>query len=199
MTLIHQPTKPLIYQPAEDSYLLQNTLINFLKTNLKTKKINKNISILDMGSGSGIQAQTCKKIGFQNILTIDINPEVVRHLKKQNLKTLKSNLFSNPKLKNKKFDIIIFNPPYLPQDKREPKDSQLNTTAGKKGYELIIKFLKQAKSHLTPQANILLLFSSLSKPKIIKQKAKQLGYKYKLINKQKLFLEELYVYRFLKS
>jgi len=198
MTLIYQSTKPLIYQPAEDSYLLQKTIIQFLKNK------SKNIKILDIGSGSGIQAQTCKKLGFHNILATDINPQAVKHLKKQNLKTIKSNLFSSLELKNKKFDLIIFNPPYLPQDKREPKDSQLNTTAGKKGYELIIKFLKQARAHLnsqtplTPQANILLLFSSLSKPKIIKQKAKQLNYKFKLLNKQKLFFEEIYVYRFSK-
>ena len=45
-----------------------------------------------MGSGSGIQALTCKKLGFKNILTADINPQAIKHLKKQNLKTIQSNL-----------------------------------------------------------------------------------------------------------
>ena len=178
-----------IYQPSEDSYLLQKTLTNYL-----TNK-PKNIKILDMGSGSGIQAQTCKDLGFKNITTADINPEVINHLKKQKLNPIQSNLFSKIP-KKEKFNLIIFNPPYLPEDKREPKDSQLQTTGGKKGYEIIIRFLKQAKSHLEPKAEILLLFSSLSKPSVILKTARQLNYKTKQLDKKKLFFEELSVYKF---
>jgi release factor glutamine methyltransferase len=154
------------------------------------------ISILDMGAGSGIQAKTCKKLGFNNILTADINPLAVQELKKQGFKSVKSNLFSDIKKENKKqkFDLIIFNPPYLPEDKLEPKSSRLSTTAGKKGYELIIKFLKQAKQFLNSGGRILLLFSSLSQPSIIKKQSKSLGYNIELISSKKLFFEELFVY-----
>ena len=193
-----------IYQPSEDSYLLQESLTSYLKTQPKT------IKILDMGSGSGIQALTCKKLGFTNITAIDINPEVIKHIKQQDkkiqttnlnkkIKIIQSNLFSNIKTKNnkkQKFDLIIFNPPYLPFDPREPKDSQLQTTGGKKGYEIIIKFLKQAKKHLNKDSTLLLLISSLSKPRIIKQEAKKLNYKYEKINQQKLpFFEELFIFK----
>ena len=65
----------MIYQPAEDSYLLSNTIKKYLKKNKYNK--DKSISILDMGSGSGIQAQTCKQLGFTNILTIDINLNII--------------------------------------------------------------------------------------------------------------------------
>lgn len=220
-----------IYQPSDDSYLLSDTIKDYLisldnlnrKDNLNKRgnqykssssqispsslcsfvhsinnNINnnnnsiKNIKILDMGSGSGIQAQTCKNLGFKNILTADINKEAVILLKKQGFKSIKSNLFS--KLKKNKFDIIIFNPPYLPDDKNEPKDSKLATTAGKKGYEIIIKFIKQAKYHLKENGKILLLFSSLSKPSIIIKTAKKLGYNIKKINKKLIFFETLYVY-----
>ena len=148
-----------------------------------------------MGSGSGIQAQTCKDLGFTNIITTDINPEAVKHLKKQRLKSIKSNLFSNiKKIKKNKFDLIIFNPPYLPLDKREPKDSRTNTTAGKKGYEIIIKFLTQAKNYLNENGRILLLFSSLSQPKIIFGHVKGLDFDIRLLNKENLFFEELFVF-----
>jgi len=211
-----------IYQPSEDSYILSETLerylvslINNIKKNNQGELINrsltnykpsqnivnindiKSIKILDMGSGSGIQAETCKKLGFNNIITADINPEAVKHLKQQGFKSIKTDLFSdiNKKNKKQKFDLIIFNPPYLPEDKLEPKDSKQATTAGKQGYELIIKFLKQAKQHLNQQGVILLLFSSLSQPLIIKKQTQVLGYNLKLLNKQKLFFEELYVYK----
>jgi release factor glutamine methyltransferase len=180
-----------IYQPSDDSYLLQKTIGSYLKNK------SKNLKIIDIGSGSGIQALTCKKLGFKSILAIDINPDAVKHLKKQKLKAIQSNLFSSSKLKNKKFDLIIFNPPYLPEDKREPKDSRQNTTAGKKGYEIIIKFLKQAKKHLkNKDSSLLLLFSSLSKPKVILKTAKDLKYNFQLLDQQKLFFEELFVFEF---
>ena len=176
----------MIYEPAEDSFLLQESLKKYLKDK------SKSLKILDLGSGSGIQALTCKEGGFKNILISDINQEVINHIKSLNFKTKKSNLFSNIK---GKFDLIIFNPPYLPEDKREPKPT-INTTAGKEGYEIIIRFLIQATRHLTKGSSILLLFSSLSQPKIILKKAKTLGYNYSLLNKKKLFFEELYVYEF---
>jgi release factor glutamine methyltransferase len=176
----------MIYQPSEDSYLLSETLKKYLKDK------PKNIKFLDMGSGSGIQAKTCRELGFSDILTADINPEAISHLKKQGFKTIKTDLFSHIE---DKFNIIIFNPPYLPEDKREPEDSKLATTAGKKGYEIIIEFLKQAKSHLSNNGEMLLLFSSLSKPSVIKKKAKELGYTLNLLNKSRLFFEELYVYK----
>ena len=183
----------LIYQPAEDSYLLSETVSKHLSNK------SKNIKILDMGSGSGIQAQTCKKLGFNNILVADINPDAISHLKSLNLNVVQTDLFSNIN-KNEKVDLIIFNPPYLPEDKREPEDSKLATTAGKQGYEIIIKFLKQAKQHLNKNSAILLLFSSLSKPDIIKQESEKLGYKYKQLNLKKIAFEQLYVYLFeLKS
>jgi release factor glutamine methyltransferase len=175
-----------IYQPAEDSYLLQKEIENHL-SKIKDKEIN----ILDMGSGSGIQAETCRNFRFNNILCADINPEAIELLRTKKFKTITSNLFRKIE---KKFNLIIFNPPYLPEDEREPKDSRAETTAGKKGYEIILRFLKQAKSHLEKQGTILLLVSSLSQPKIIKKEAKHLGYKLKKLASQKLFFEELIVY-----
>jgi release factor glutamine methyltransferase len=178
----------LIYQPSDDSYLLQESLKVFLK-----KIKNKNLKILDMGTGSGIQLMTCKDLGFSNIFGVDINLQAVKNLKKLGFIAIYSDLFNKVK---DKFDLIIFNPPYLPDDKEEPVDSKLSTTAGKEGNEIILRFLKDAKSHLKPHASILLLFSNLSKPKVILNESKILGYNSVLLSKKKLFFEELYVYKF---
>jgi len=178
--------KQEVYQPQEDSYLLSKEV----KTYIKSLE-DKNIKVLDMGAGSGILAKTAIKAGAKNTLAVDINPEAIKYLKKQNLKTKQSNLFTKLKVKDK-FDLILFNAPYLPSVKY---DEQWDTTAGKQGYEIIVKFLKQSKSHLAKQGTILLLFSNLSKPNIIKKHAKTLGYKYKKRSQQNVgFFEKLYVY-----
>lgn len=178
-----------IYEPREDSYLLQDTLKNYLLNK------NKSMKILDMGSGSGIIALTCINLGFENVTTADIDEDSINRLRKLKIKTVQSDLFSNIK---EKFDLIIFNPPYLPEDKQEPEDTKIHTTAGKKGYELIIKFLEEVREYLKWNGKILLLFSSLSKPAVIKKKAKEISYRLRLLNKKKLFFEELYVYEFKK-
>ncbi|MDD5193752.1 MAG: DUF2431 domain-containing protein [Candidatus Nanoarchaeia archaeon] len=200
------------YQPAEDSYLMSETLKEYLinlinkynpdkknqknqeKSNLKNFNINDimEIKILDMGSGSGIQAETCRELGLKNLITADINPAAVKLLKSKGFKSIKTDLFSNINKKSK-FNIILFNPPYLPENEH---DKEKDTTSGKKGYELIIDFLEQAKSYLQKDGKILLLFSSLSKPAIIKKQAKILGYNSKLLSKKHLFFEELFVYEF---
>ena len=174
-----------IYQPAEDSFLLSGAIKEFLKNK------SKDIKILDMGSGSGIQAKTSKELGFENITIADINPDAIKYLKKQGFKAIKTNLFSHI---CGAFNLIIFNPPYLPEDEREPLDSRVATTAGKEGYEIILKFLEQARFHLLPQGEILLLFSSLSQPSVIKKKAKELGYTLHLLKKSSIPFERLYVY-----
>jgi len=174
-----------VYQPVEDSYLLAKTLNFFLKSK------EKSIKILDLGSGSGIQAEICRKQGFKDILTSDINEEAIKCLIKKKFKSIKSNLFE--KIQGK-FDLILFNPPYLPEDKREPLGSKISTTGGKKGYELILKFLEQSKNHLNDSGQIIFLISSLTHPKIIIKKAKDLGYEIQQMNKKELFFESLFVY-----
>jgi len=167
-----------IYQPAEDSYLFANSLKKYLSK-------NKIQSYLDMGTGSGILAETASKyIDKENILAADINPEAVKLLKQKGFNAKKSNLFSNIK---QKFDLITFNAPYLPLDPREPKSSQLATTGGKCGDEISIEFIGQAKKHLNKNGKVFLLISSLTPMKKIGR------FNYKIIARKKIFMEELLI------
>jgi release factor glutamine methyltransferase len=171
-----------IYEPAEDTFLMQKVLEKQLP---KLLKQNPNLKFLEIGCGSGYNLQTAKKLGVKNIFSCDINLDAVKHCKKLGFNCIESNLFS--KIKGK-FDLIIFNPPYLPEDKLEPKDSKLATTGGKLGSELINKFLEQSKKHLNSEGKIFLLVSNLTKG------INWQDYKKKLIAKEKIFFEELMVY-----
>jgi len=170
-----------MYQPAEDSFLLSDSIKEYL-----TNK-NKSIKVLDLGTGSGIQAETCKSLGFDNILAADIDSESLDFVSKKRIKTIKSNLFSKIK---EKFDLIIFNPPYLSEYKH---DKEKDTSGGKKGDETILSFLNQARKHLTKDGNILLLLSSLTPKKQINKITKKY-YQKKKIAEKKLFFETLEVW-----
>lgn len=173
-----------IYQPAEDSYLL----LKILEDNLpELIKQNPNLKFLEIGAGTGINLQTALEFGIkkENIFSCDINPEAVEHCSKLGFNCINSNLFE--KIKGK-FDLIIFNPPYLPSSKF---DNGKDTTGGKKGDEIIVRFLKELRIYLSKNGKALLLFSSLT-PRINIDKELS-NYKKIFLEKKKLFFEEIYV------
>ena len=140
-----------------------------------------------MGSGSGIQSTNLINQGVpeENIVLVDINPNVIFFLKKKFTKSkiILSNLFEKLNPEKNKFDLILFNPPYLPKNKF---DEGLDTTGGKNGSEVINNFLVQAKKYLSKNGKILLLTSSLTK------KINWQGYRKKCIKKKRIFFEILY-------
>lgn len=167
----------MIYEPSEDSFLLLKTLLKKIKS--------KSLKILEIGSGSGYILESLKEKGFENIEGTDINPESVEFCKNKNLNVIKSDLFSKVK---GKYDIIIFNPPYLPLDKLEDSESKIITTGGKKGSETINRFLEESKKHLLKNGKIFLLTSTLTKG------IKWNNFKKIKINEKKLFFEKLFVW-----
>lgn len=179
-----------IYELREDSYLMQKYVKKYAEGR-----------VLDLGTGSGIQALTVaesKKV--QLVLAVDINKRAIEQLKQKikrkkikKIKTLPSDLFSQIK---GKFDTIIFNPPYLPQDKGITDQT---IYGGKKGYEISERFFKEVPLFLTEKGKILFLFSTLTnKPKIEEVIAHQL-LEFKELGTQKLAFEELFVYEVKKS
>ncbi len=179
---------PPIYQPAEDSYLLLKVLGEEIP---KLLEKNPHLQFLEIGSGSGILLETVQKLGIkrEHLFGADINQEAVQHCQNLGFNCIYSNLFENV---SGKFNIIIFNPPYLPENSREPADSQLATTGGIQGGEIINEFLKEAQNYLEENGIIFLLTSSLTK------NINWRNYHKKLLGKEKLFFEQLYVFELKK-
>ena len=96
------------YEAREDTLLL----IKHMKKYATGKDY-----VLEMGTGSGVVAiEACKYA--KKVLAVDINPKAITLAKKNakkivNITIKKSDLFSNIK-KEEKFNLIVFNPPYLP-------------------------------------------------------------------------------------
>jgi len=167
----------MIYEPSEDSFLIERHIKDYAKG-----------KILDVGTGSGIFAKEAMKYS-ENVLAVDINPEVVKYCKKLGINCIQSDLFENVK---GKFDLITFNPPYLPEYEGEDEESKLVTTGGKEGYELTERFLQEVKPYLNKNGKILLISSSLTGD--VEKMFKKYGFKFNKLETVKVFFEELYVY-----
>jgi len=160
-----------MYSPREDSFLIKKHIKDYAKG-----------KALDMGTGSGILAKEAAKY-CKDVVAVDINKKL--RFKRKHVGFVHSNLFSRVK---GKFNLIIFNPPYLPSKKIE----DIEIDGGKNGTEIIERFLKQARAHLSEGGKILLLCSSFNKN--IEKMFKKCRYQFKLIDKESLFFEKLFLY-----
>jgi len=169
------------YTPAEDSFLL----VKQIKERARGK------SVLDMGTGWGILAETAIKAGASSVLAADINEAHVRYCQAKGIPAIQSDMFSNIQ---ERFDLIVFNPPYLPEDELEDAETRQLVSGGKQGYEILIRFLKEAKEHVSKRGEILFVFSSLTSKKKIDETLEKLHYKFECLEQEEHFYETLYVY-----
>lgn len=167
----------MIYEPEEDSYLIEKYVRKYA-----------NGKVLDIGTGSGILALTAMD-KTDNVLAVDIDEECVEFVKKRGVNAIVSDLFENVK---GKFDLIIFNPPYLPEDEMEDDEIKRITTGGEEGYELVERFLKDAKKFISKEGKILIVVSSLTGD--VESLFKKYKFKFKLLEEEKHFFEKLRVY-----
>jgi release factor glutamine methyltransferase len=175
----------MIYQPAEDSFLLEG----------EVRRRAREKRVLDVGTGSGILAKAALSSGASCVLAVDVDLEVIENLKGEKFEVLQSDLFENV---SGKFDLIIFNPPYLPRDLREDAESALATSGGIRGDEIIVRFLESAGEHLEDGGEILLVVSSLTPLSRIRRVMKEKGFVWKVVATKKLFMEELWVWSIIK-
>ncbi len=189
-----------VYEPQEDSYLLQKYV----------KEYAKGI-VLDVGTGSGIQAATAaKRADF--VIAIDINDKALQHcaahVHSDRILFMKSDLFSvfekreifvkgslfkgiGDRKEGNKFDLIIFNAPYLPEDSRD-KDIALD--GGKEGHEIIERFLSSAAEYLAPEGKLLLIFSSQTGKEEVDSLIEKNGFGFKELEKIHIFFEDIFCY-----
>lgn len=119
--------------------------------------------VLDMGTGSGVIGVTAALQGAQ-VVAVDINPAAAKlaasnakvHGVSASMRVICSDLFAA--LGNiPEFDWIVFNPPFFPRAVQHASEIAFN--AGN-DYEVIRRFLQQAKIFLVPGGKILLILSS---------------------------------------
>ena len=95
-----------VYQPAEDTYLLLRAAL---------AEARPEDLALEIGCGSGfISQELAGKVG--RLIATDINPHAVLAAKARGVEVIRADIFQGIK---GKFDMILFNPPYLPTKPEE--------------------------------------------------------------------------------
>ena len=165
-----------VYAPAEDSFLLAENL-----------DVQVGEQVLDMGAGCGLQGVIAAKKA--RVIAVDINPYAVRCTKTNaainnvysKLSFVQGDLFT-PFHGKVKFDVMLFNAPYLPNSESEPYSWIGRAWAGgATGRRIIDRFITAASTHLKPTGYILLLQSTLASVETTLLKFKECGLKASII------------------
>ena len=119
----------------------------------------RNAEVLDMGTGSGVCAVVAPRYA-RRVVAVDINPAAVRCARvnvllnrlEDRVDVLEGDLFAP--VAGKRFDVVLFNPPFLLGAPRDAADRAWRST------DVAERFAAQLRDHLTPSGFALVLLSS---------------------------------------
>jgi len=172
---------PCVYEPAEDTYLLLKTAWE------EVKPID---AVLEVGTGCGLIAKLLAKRA-RYVIATDINPFAVLNARLNGVDAIEANLFGGL---DRKFDLIIFNPPYLPADENMPTDWCAKAwDGGPSGVEVIWDFISQVCAHLTKRGKAQIVVSSLTGYRSVIERMRLEFATVKAVAEYKCFFEKLYV------
>jgi release factor glutamine methyltransferase len=173
-----------VYQPAEDTYLLLRAA---------QSEARPGDLALEIGCGSGFLSQ---ELGpkVARLIATDINPHAVRAAKARGIEVIRADLFRGIK---GKFDLILFNAPYLPTEPKERTGQWIDYAldGGESGRQTVDRFIEDLAEHLRPGGRALLLISSLTGLAEVRRTAKAAGFTAEVVADEGCFFERLYVLR----
>ncbi len=187
---------PEVYDPAEDTFHL-----------LESVKIKPKDFLLELGCGCGIISLYFASKNV-NLISTDINPYAVKNtienyeMNKEKIKgsfDVRIGSLFEPIKKDEKFDVIIFNPPYLPKDNRGliDKDEWLDKAVhgGKDGLKYTKKFILNVSKYLKKKGIAYFVFSSQSDEKKLIRIIKKANLNYVELNTLSFEDEKLKIFK----
>jgi release factor glutamine methyltransferase len=181
----------LVYEPAEDSFLLADAALEEAEPGMR---------ILEIGAGSGFVSAVLKaNINGIRVFATEINPHATRCAKANGVEVIRTDLFNGLKsgCRGASFDLVLFNPPYLPTSEDEKVPGWLNYAfdGGASGRETLDRFLDEVGDYLKPGGKILVLISSITGFEAVKKKMMRSGFEVDIVLRKKVSFEELMVVR----
>ena len=179
-------TDDLVYIPSDDTFLLAENL-----------EIKEGQRVLEIGTGSGLVSMYASLLS-DDVTATDINYNALelaeKNFKLNNINTIKlefGDLFEP--VKDKKFDVILFNTPYLPTDSDDIINDDLNYAfdGGLDGRKVIDRFINQVSNHLNDKGIVQIIQSSLSDNDRTLHMFDRNGFIAEIAESEKFFFEEI--------
>lgn len=174
-----------VYQPAEDSDLLASAA---------REAASSTDRVLDVGTGSGYVAHEVAETGARAI-GVDRNPHACREARDHGIETVRGDLTAP--FAPDSFDLVTFNPPYLPTDPDDEADDWMGValSGGETGRAVIEPFLADVGRVLAPSGRVLLLVSSLSDIDVVRERAASAGFEATAVAEDSFPFETLVILR----
>lgn len=172
-----------VYPPEQDTYLLLGAAL---------RELSADDRVLEVGCGSGEIA--ARLAGIAPVIATDINPHAAVATAMRGVEVVRTDLFAGI---CGKFDLILFNPPYLPTGEEERLDDWLEYAldGGKSGREVIARCIAGVHRILSPRGRILILISSLTGIAEVQQIFARHGFLALIVASEQVEDETLYVLR----
>ena len=172
-----------VYDPGDDSFLLVEAAL---------KDIRPGEKVLEVGTGSGVVSFFVKEV--TDVMATDINPIACQNARINGVEVVRTDLFNGI---CGQFDVIIFNPPYLPTSEDEKLDTWLNRAfdGGPDGRDVIRQFLTGVKQILPIGGRVLTVFSSLTDIDAVAELYAQHGFSVETVAREKVPFEVLVVFK----
>jgi release factor glutamine methyltransferase len=176
-----------VYQPESDTYLLLNAAI---------RETRPHDRVLEVGCGSGFIAARLSEIA--RLVATDINPHAVCAARLQGIDAVRTDLVAGV---CGRFDLVLFNPPYLPTRPEERMNDWLEMAldGGATGRDVIARFIPEAGRVLAENGRILLLCSSLTGLSEVRELISSCGYVSIIAAREVIEGETLYVLRIFRD
>ena len=173
-----------VYQPAEDSALLASATV---------EAVAAGDTVLEVGTGSGWVAAQVRETREARVIAADVNPHACRQARDRGLEVVRADLVSP--FRDDSFDVVAFNPPYLPTDPDNEWDDWMEAalSGGETGRRLVEPFLEAVGRVLAPGGCVLLLVSSLTDREAVESIAADAGFDAETVREESYPFETLWV------
>jgi HemK-related putative methylase len=150
--------------------------------------------VLDMGTGSGVCALFAARHA-RRVVAVDINPAAVRCARinilmnrlEDTVEVVQGDLFAP--LAGRRFDLVLFNPPFLRGVPRDDADRAWRST------DVAERFAAGLRDHLQPGGSALILLSTYGEASYFVSEFQRRGFAIQIVRERDYFNEKMTILR----